>query len=62
MQAFETSLCRDMFHVASAETPLFNNLQLILLTLPYGGVAQWTSHPPQDREDPGSDPARVKGF
>jgi hypothetical protein len=24
-----------------------------------GGVAQWTSHPPQEREDPGSNPARV---
>jgi hypothetical protein len=23
-----------------------------------GGVAQWTSHPPQEREDPGSNPAR----
>jgi hypothetical protein len=24
-----------------------------------GGVAQWTSHPPQEQEDPGSNPARV---
>jgi hypothetical protein len=24
-----------------------------------GGVAQWTSHPPQERKDPGSNPARV---
>jgi hypothetical protein len=24
-----------------------------------GGVAQWTSHPPQEREEPGSNPARV---
>jgi hypothetical protein len=23
------------------------------------GVAQWTSHPPQEQEDPGSNPARV---
>jgi hypothetical protein len=23
------------------------------------GVVQWTSHPPQEREDPGSNPARV---
>jgi hypothetical protein len=27
-----------------------------------GGVAQWTSHPPQEREDPGSNPARGLGF
>jgi hypothetical protein len=27
-----------------------------------GGVAQWTSYPPQEREDPGSNPARVKVF
>jgi hypothetical protein len=27
-----------------------------------GGVAQWTSHPPQEQEDPGSNPARVKGL
>jgi hypothetical protein len=27
-----------------------------------GGVAQWTSHPPQEQEDPGSNPARVKSF
>jgi hypothetical protein len=25
----------------------------------FGGVAQWTSHPPHDQEDPGSNPARV---
>jgi hypothetical protein len=24
-----------------------------------GGVAQWTSHPPREQEDPGSNPARV---
>jgi hypothetical protein len=24
-----------------------------------GGVAQWTSHLPQEQEDPGSNPARV---
>jgi hypothetical protein len=24
-----------------------------------GGVAQWASHPPQEREDPGSNPSRV---
>jgi hypothetical protein len=24
-----------------------------------GGVTQWTSHPPQQRENPGSNPARV---
>jgi hypothetical protein len=24
-----------------------------------GGVAQWTLHPPQEQEDPGSNPARV---
>jgi hypothetical protein len=24
-----------------------------------GGVAQWTSHPPEEQEDPGSNPARV---
>jgi hypothetical protein len=24
-----------------------------------GGVAQWTSHPPQEQADPGSNPARV---
>jgi hypothetical protein len=23
-----------------------------------GGVAQWTSHPPQEQEDPGSNPAK----
>jgi hypothetical protein len=27
---------------------------------PCGRVAQWTSHPPQEQEDPGSN--RVKGF
>jgi hypothetical protein len=27
-----------------------------------GGVAQWTSHPPQKQEDPGSNPARAKDF
>jgi hypothetical protein len=27
-----------------------------------GGVAQWTSHLPQEREDPGSNLARVQGF
>jgi hypothetical protein len=27
-----------------------------------GGVAQWTSHSPQEQEDPGSNPARVKSF
>jgi hypothetical protein len=27
-----------------------------------GGVAQWTSHPPQEQEDPGLNPARVWGF
>jgi hypothetical protein len=29
-----------------------------------GGVAQWTSHPPQEQEDrrPGSNPDRVLGF
>jgi hypothetical protein len=26
------------------------------------GVAQWTSHPPHEQADPGSNPARVKGF
>jgi hypothetical protein len=25
----------------------------------HGGVAHWTSHPPQKQEDPGSKPARV---
>jgi hypothetical protein len=24
-----------------------------------GDVAQWTSHPPQEQQDPGSNPARV---
>jgi hypothetical protein len=24
-----------------------------------GGVAQWTSHPPDEKEDPGSNPAVV---
>jgi hypothetical protein len=32
-----------------------------LVTCP-ADVAQWTSHPPQEQEDPGSNPARVKGF
>jgi hypothetical protein len=27
-----------------------------------GGVAQWTSTPPQEQEDPGLNPSRVKGF
>jgi hypothetical protein len=27
-----------------------------------GGVAQLISHPPQEQEDPGSNPAWVKGF
>jgi hypothetical protein len=27
-----------------------------------GGVAQWASHPPQEQQDPGLNPARVQGF
>jgi hypothetical protein len=27
-----------------------------------GGVAQWTLHPPQEQEYPGSNPARVIRF
>jgi hypothetical protein len=30
-----------------------------IIALSPGGVAQWTSHPPQEQEGPGSNPARV---
>jgi hypothetical protein len=33
-----------------------------MVTSAHGGVAQWTSHPPHEQEDPGSNPARVLGF
>jgi hypothetical protein len=37
--------------------PKVNSLQLAKYR-PIG-MAQWTSHPPQEQEDPGSNPARV---
>jgi hypothetical protein len=31
----------------------------VIVDVSPGGVAQWTSHPPQEQEDPGLNPARV---
>jgi hypothetical protein len=35
---------------------------LKLFCLPCGGAAQWTTHPPQEQKDPGSNPARALDF
>jgi hypothetical protein len=54
------------YHPGWNVTFIVKSLGILLLhmyvhTCP-GGVAQWTLHPLQEKEDPGWNPARVKGF
>jgi hypothetical protein len=41
------------------DTPFESIGHKVLAQCPDGGVAQWTLYPPQEQEDPGSNPARV---
>jgi hypothetical protein len=38
---------------------IFYGYLVFVMAVAHGGLAQWTSHPPQEREGPGSNPARV---
>jgi hypothetical protein len=44
---------------APETTKCVQNIEIHNIPRALGGVAQWTPHPPQEREDPGSSPARV---
>jgi hypothetical protein len=45
-----------VYRAKCKKSPRFNQGSKIVSP---GGVAQWTPHPPQEQEDPGSNPDRV---